>query len=203
MNWHIQLNEKIFTASREAVAELKYLYIGNNELASRMSELFWVEMYMLAHVYGIAPEEVLQSVYELESNSTTSGTKTATQFRNPPLRGLWHKHYFTARFYASNLLLGLGKNGMLKMAEEIFNPQVSNTITREMVSEFARRLSTEPYENRYRQGKLTGEWIVFARHNDKNYYLSLSTHKTDDQIIYENIISACTKEFPDLPRWFG
>lgn len=203
MNWHIQHGEKILQIERQSVQRLKTWYIRDTELASRMSELFWVEMCVLVQQYGIAPNEVLRSVYDLELNENKSGTKQPSLFRNPPLRGLWHKHYFTARFFPHNLLLGLGKHGMEKLVREIYNPAISPTFTRDMASELARRVTTEPYENRYHQDKLTGEWVVFAKHNNRNYYLSLCTHKMGDQMIFDNIMENCIKDFPDLPNWLS
>lgn len=55
------------------------------------------------------------------------------------------------------------------------------------------KATTEKINNR----KITGEWIVFCKHNDINYYLCLATHKEKDDDIYERVLKA-SKEYPDL-----
>lgn len=52
--------------------------------------------------------------------------------------------------------------------------------------------------------RLTGEWIVFAKHEGLNYYLTLTTHDRtlhqDDRQQIENI---CYPEFPFLQEILG
>jgi hypothetical protein len=52
-------------------------------------------------------------------------------------------------------------------------------------------------------GKLTGEWIIFARHDGKNYYLCLNTHEAGDQFVYDRIMEHCVRDFPGLPDWIS
>lgn len=53
-------------------------------------------------------------------------------------------------------------------------------------------------EDRENQSKLTGEWIVFAKHQGQNYYLTLATHTTEDQHTFDEISSMAHGEFPFL-----
>lgn len=49
--------------------------------------------------------------------------------------------------------------------------------------------------------RLTGEWIVFAKHEGQNYYLSLATHdKTTHEDLRRNIDAICCPEFPFLAK---
>ena len=43
---------------------------------------------------------------------------------------------------------------------------------------------------------MTGEWIIFAKYNEKNYYLSLGDHTSDDMILRKMIDEWCIEEFP-------
>jgi hypothetical protein len=52
------------------------------------------------------------------------------------------------------------------------------------------------YSDRARNSKLTGEWIIFAKHDDRNYYLTLGVHG-DDAAIWDRCRS-CADEFPEL-----
>lgn len=52
-------------------------------------------------------------------------------------------------------------------------------------------------ESRFRENALTGEWIVYKRHNHANYYLMLAKHtEPDEQIIGR--LQSCAAEFPEL-----
>ena len=48
--------------------------------------------------------------------------------------------------------------------------------------------------------KLTGEWLVYAKSNDKNYFLCLATHSEGDQNIFDNKILSCYQEFPEISK---
>lgn len=89
------------------------------------------------------------------------------------------------------------------MIAEVLDPNKSPVITEEMVKELAHRVTFEPIEERIREGRLTGEWIVFAKHEGLNYYLSLSTHKTDDETLIRNIREICLPQFPFLESVIG
>lgn len=53
-------------------------------------------------------------------------------------------------------------------------------------------------EERENQGKLTGEWIAFAKHQGRNYYVTLAPHTTGDQQTFDEIKSMAYAEFPFL-----
>lgn len=192
---------ELLTASREQVIRLKRLYVGESDLASRMSEMIWFDILVHEEVFGIEPTEILEAVQEVETGEATLRTKKATQFTREPLKGLWHKHYFAARFLAHNIVLGLGKEGLRKIITEELDPTKSSVVTEEMLQAVAKRVVREPVENRYEAGKITGEWIVFARHAGKNFFLCLGTHSIGDQVIFESITNGCRHEFPNLPIW--
>jgi hypothetical protein len=165
-----------------------------------MSELLWFDMYVLDQEFGVSPHEILKSITNLEAGEPHSGIKPATPFKNPPLNGLWHKHYFSANFLVNNITLALGKNGLENLVNEVFDKS-KPIVTKEMITELAHRVTNEPIENRDKQGKITGEWIIVAKHNTKNYYLCLNTHDAGDQFIFDRVMQRCTREFPDLKKW--
>jgi hypothetical protein len=55
-------------------------------------------------------------------------------------------------------------------------------------------------EERGSQGKLTGEWIVFAKEDAGNYYLGIWPHTASDERIASSIKAACVPEFPFLAK---
>ncbi|TBN42614.1 hypothetical protein EYE42_04100 [Paracoccus subflavus] len=88
------------------------------------------------------------------------------------------------------------------MVQEIFDPS-QPVITKEMIEKLAYRISHEPIQKRAEEKKITGEWIIFAKHCSRNYYLCLGTHESGDQYIFDRIMQYCTRCFPDLPAWIA
>jgi hypothetical protein len=164
-----------------------------------MSELIWLDIFILDEI-GISPYHILSSIKELEGEPP-SGVKPATQFRNMPLKGLWHKHFFSTPFLGKNILLALGKDGVGKLVKEVIDPSKSSNITADMIDEISRGAVLDPFEARNASNKLTGEWIVYLRHEGKNYYLCCNTHDAGDQLIYDRIMEHCARDFPELSAW--
>jgi len=183
------------------LARFRDIYVGTSELSDRMSELIWLDIYVLDAELGVSPNDILSSIGDLEQGEPTTGVKPATQFKNVPLKGLWHKHYFSAPFLTKNISLGLGKTGIENLVNEVMDPAKSTIITQEMINELAHRVTHEPVENREARKKLTGEWIVYLPHEGKNYYLCCNTHDAGDQFIYDRIRDNCVRDFPDLLAW--
>ena len=134
----------------------------------------------------------------LEGGDSLTQTKKASKFSRDPLKGLWHKHFFSAHFVAQNISVGLSGGKLNKLINEVMNPEKSDVITKEMISDLVHRATHEPLENRATDNKLTGEWIIFAKRNDMNYYLCLSTHEAGDENIYQRIYDNCLRDFPFL-----
>ena len=192
-----KLNDRDIKITSRDLTSFREMYIGNSELSERMSELIWFDLYVMDAEFGVSPHDVLSAIKGLEKGELPSGTKPATQFRNMPLKGLWHKHFFSAHFLVQNLLLGLGKRGLEKIVNEVVEPG----ITQEMLDELAHRVTHEPLESRDADKKLTGEWIIFLKHEGRNYYLCCNTHNAGDQFIFDRILEHCVRDFPQLPDW--
>jgi hypothetical protein len=104
-------NEKL-TASKTFTSHLQNenrsnllpVYTGTTELAARMSELIWFDIYVLDTAFGVSSHDILSAIRDLEEGEPSTGVKPATQFKNLPLKGLWHKHYFSAHFVAMNII---------------------------------------------------------------------------------------------------
>lgn len=202
-NWTAKLNGYDLSIDSERLATFKSFYVSNPDLSSRMSDLLWFDMYVLDAAFGVSPHDVLRSITNVEAGEPHSGIKPATAFNRPPLKGLWHKHFFSAHFLVNNMALALGKKGVEDLVKEVMDPTKSSTITKDMIEELAHRVTHVPIEQRDQQGKLTGEWVIFAKHDGKNFYLCLNTHNAGDQFIYDRIVEHCDRDFPDLLNWFG
>jgi len=75
--------------------------------------------------------------------------------------------------------------------ERFFSTEDVAAFTADVVQGHFRRLQDD--------GRITGEWIVFAKYEGQNYYLSLATHdRTTHQHIRQHIDAICVQEFPFL-----
>lgn len=201
VKWTAKLRGRDLTVTSESLDEFKKSYVSDIELLARMSESLWFDIFVHFIEFGIDPSEIMDAIYNVEKDEPHNGLKPATEFTRAPLKGLWHKHYFTARFLPANISLALGKNGLEQIIERILDPAKYPIITPEAVEELTHAVVNLPVEKRDADGRLTGEWVVFAKHGGKNYYLALAIHSTADQVIYDNIMDHSTRDFPNLKSW--
>jgi hypothetical protein len=158
-----------------------------------------LDLLIFDQVMGVDPSIVVEEIETLETGRPGRGTKPAAMFERAPLRGLWHKHFFSAHFVSKNILLQLAHTGWETVFESTLGgSQDSGTITRESLVEFVRKATVEQLERREEAEKLTGEWIVFSKLEGQNYYLCLATHTTGDEVIFERIKECCVQQFPFL-----
>ncbi len=160
--------------------------------------LFWFDTYMLNHKRIADPFDIIDTLQNLESGEPRTGIVAASRFKRMPLKGLWHKHYFSARFLAHNIVREWGVEGLEKIINEVMDPRKSDVITEDMIKELAHKLTVAQLENRSKAGRLTGEWVIFAKHEGKNFYLALGIHDWPDQEQYSRIARHCATEFPGL-----
>lgn len=165
---------------------------------SRYSWLFVLNILCLEQIYGINPFQIIDEIRTLEDSTVVTKTKPATQFTRPPLKGLWHKHFFCSRFMAHNMKNHLSGGKLEKLVHEVLDSKKSPVVTEGMIRELSHRVTVEAFEERAAGGNLTGEWIVFAKHKGQNYYLCLATHNTDDNSTFNSIRVACWPQFPFL-----
>ena len=195
-NVHIGDQTEVVTSDElKGYAEAVHL---NLYAEGRYSWLFVLNMLFCARLYGINPFQIVDEIRALEDLAKVTRTKPATQFTRLPLKGLWHKHFFCARFLVHNITNHFSGGKLDKLVNEVLDPSKSPVLTEGMIRELSHRVTVEAFEKRAGEGNLTGEWIVFAKHEGKNYYLCLATHGTGDQSIYNSIQVACWPQFPFL-----
>lgn len=108
-----------------------------------------------------------------------SMTKSAKKFRKPPLKGLWHKHHFQARFIPHNCLNGIEKEGYL---QELLAPYSGMSVENASGAPTNKIIMSE-FRQRAQAYIVTGEFIVYERQPDgSNYYLTLAEHSKWQEI---------------------
>src|SRR5205085_3672551 len=107
---------------------------------------------------------------------------------------LSYKHFFAGRFLAHNIMAEWGKHGLADIVDSVMTRGLSHE---QMIEEVARRATTETLETRAANERLTGEWIIYATNNGKNYYLACGLHEADHLSLYDDIMKHCVRDFPD------
>lgn len=151
----------------------------------------------------VDPYKVVREIRLLEIGEA-SVLKPPIQNRYPPLKGLWHKHYLDQGLasLAMNVQKGLRMYGIPYMDQKIADAEAARE-TRYFTAEDVHALTADLVHGNLRRlreaAAMTGEWILFAKYEGKNYYLDITTH---DQSLHDhvrkNIDSICCQEFPFL-----
>jgi hypothetical protein len=154
-----------------------------------LEELAWHKINRTIHVHAVFDE----IGYLEDPSHRPTGTKKAGRLK-ASLRGFWHKHWFEPGFLATNLL----NYARTPEAWPIFE-RMSDAINRgEYPAKCVHELVIGGHERR--AGIRTGEWIMFAKIDKANYYLTLATHdegRCNPDAIRERIRS-CAVEFPQI-----
>jgi hypothetical protein len=150
------------------------------------------------------PAKVVHEIQALEGNGSPSQLKPPIQNRHPPLKGLWHKHYMEGgmRSIATNVQKGLNRHGMPLFKQRIRDAKKAGEeryVSAEGIPALVNDMIGGNLERLAAAAALTGEWIMFAQHEGKNYYLCLATHarNTHDHL-RRQIEAVCCQEFPFL-----
>jgi hypothetical protein len=149
------------------------------------------------------PAKVVREIEALETQAVPSHLKPATQFRHPPLQGLWHQHYLEDGLpaFARNLRKGLGRYGIPFVEEQVAHAKTSGEekyFTEEDCARIAHDAVVGNWERLLNASTLTGEWIIFAKWQGNNYYLCLGSHDAGDELLRSQIDLVSLSEFPFL-----
>ena len=152
------------------------------------------------------PRKIVAEILALEGLGSSVGTKPAASFKHPPLRGLWKKHYLVGGLnsLAANIKPGFGRKQktLHRIIAQYWNPKTAD-LPPEVVSRSIAEAVVGLYAERSRDESLTGEWIVYAQNEGKNYYLCLALHDEGDAAIFDRIKEGCIGEFPFLESQLG
>ena len=183
------------------IEQMKRAICGNKFYWSRISFLLVLQLFQFRESRG-PYFEVLDEIDALEGIGPRMSTKSADQFRRKPLHPLFHKHFFTARYVPQNIFSRWGvHNGGNQDLNEVIN-QVAEEFGDDpdaWPDALAYKYVMEAFWDRLSAKRLTGEWIIFARHEGENYYLGVSTHAKggkESEQLKERLRGSCEWEYP-------
>lgn len=173
---------------------------------SRVSRLLIAQLASVSKHRIFNSFSVTDVIQQLEGVGCNGCARRAEPFKHLPLKGFWKAHFVDARFIMKNLRntwgLEIEENPKFKTlcsnvaAEEEKNPSAYGWQGR-----LAHEFTICGYEEKAKRKKLTGEWVIFSKYHDLNYYLCIAQHSTsreDDEKIYALIKAVCAYEYPFL-----
>lgn len=173
---------------------------------SRYSTLLLVQLYFNTIQSGtMNPAKVIHEINALEGVGRPSGTKPPQSFKKQPLKGLCYKHYLTngINTMIRNLQIGLKNSGLPWLEErvrEVEAAQEEKYLSAKDIGAIVNDAVHGNWIRRAEANELTGEWLIYAQHEGKNYYLCLGKHSSGDENIRKQIDDICCLEFPFLER---
>jgi hypothetical protein len=151
------------------------------------------------------PSKIVREIALLEAGEPGE-FKEPIKNRHPPLKGLWHKHYMQDGLpsLAMNIDKGLNWYGMPFFEQKIREAEEAGEL-RYLEPEDVPALVDDIVRGNYlrlaEKQSLSGEWIIFAKHEGQNYYLTTATHdKTTHERVRQQIDDVCCVEFPFLAQ---
>ncbi|MBP6114845.1 MAG: hypothetical protein KA474_09060 [Acinetobacter sp.] len=161
-----------------------------NVVQNRTSEYLILQLFH-AFCRGVTVGNILSEIGRLEGFSDIQTiTKEETKFRGK-LSGYWHKHFYSdsLKSFGRNNLGYLSPNftdNSLKILRESIRDQtaISNNAfyEEEDISLILNRFMNNVFNSR--KGQVTGDWIIFKKYSNRNYYVALSNHSDKDGGIY-------------------
>lgn len=185
----------------EELDEFAWLVGLKRIIDGRFSRQFVMDLLKMLEVDCVNPAYVVTEIKQLEHGSK-SRTKAAEEFKHPPLKGLWHKHFLAAQFLPANIKIEHGKKGGEKIiTRKNLSMRAGNDVGA-LSGEVSHEVVISAVEQYSARRALTAEWIVFAKHDGKNYYLRTCNHSNanSDQLLYDEIEMLSFRQFPFLKK---
>jgi len=188
---------------REQLQKLKFESVRGRAYSERISVALAFRLLDTSDPY-FDYFSVLDELEYLEGIRPTSRTKPEQQFTKEPLFPLWHKHFFLAKHLVKNIGIRWnmhdgGNKELTRMLNEVAEQYGGDCDN--WPSYLSHRLVDQGFDERTARG-LTGDWIIFAKHEGKNYYLDLATHEEalEDNVyaLVQKLKGGCHAEFPFL-----
>ena len=207
-------------SERAYIALLDSLHISEDDIAFFRDEnagLCGVEksrvsQFLLAQLTSAYKHRVLNSfaitdVIQKLEGAGRDGLKVREEpFKHAPLKGFWKAHFFDASFLMKNLINEWGlefkeSKKFEALCVRVIAEEEGHPSPRGWQGRLAHELAISGYESRAKDRKITGEWVIFGKHENKNYYLCVAKHsasKDGDEEIYGGIKYLCRSEYPFL-----
>lgn len=140
------------------------------------SDLFRLQFKQLVNEGYMEFDSIAREINYLEGSSSKITTKKECMFKQEPLKGLWHKHVFSASNIPSNAVNALSRNkkALHRIADK-------RGVTPQDIWNIVEKIGiATPY---------TGDWIIYQKSKQGNLYLTIALHdeQDNDQKIFDRV----------------
>lgn len=140
-------------------------------------------------------------ILNLIENLEISAEENLFNRKNSPFegKGISKTHHGAFNTLGASLIINVRnywfkKNGQLQKDKESEFDEIHNKYNLGTITSIQHAMHQKAIHSK----QLTGEWLIYKRYNDINYYLCLAKHNEGDQEIYDSKILKCFQEFPEL-----
>lgn len=198
-----------FRITEEDVIDFRERSVGLNGIS--LAQVSWFLSAQLACAQKfrtLSTFAVTDVIQWLEGrNHRQTATKVPEQFKHQPLKGLWKAHFVDARYIYRNIINHWGLQYEMspkfsKLCNEVAKEEESDPSPHGWQGRLAQRF-VDGYLEKAQKKSLTGEWLIFAKDNGKNYYLCITSHtanKEADNALFTALLALCSEEFPFLKK---
>lgn len=188
---------------------IKESFVRNHIPIERCSTVLFSQLVHMPEYGGMnSPFQFVErEIAHLEGFGKTQ-TKPATAFSSKgKLRGFWHKHFLVPGYghlgINTKVAWGMHKDGLGRLpdlAVRLENPNASHNEILEEARKASLKIAREiiygkgGFIQRLENEKGTGDWLIFNKHQGKNYYLCIAKHNEDDFIL--QALRNCISDFP-------
>jgi len=171
------------------------------EFRERVSDYLVSQLREMAEEGRVHTETVVDEIRYLEGLRDRTRTKKAKKFSGGKLKGFWHSHFFNgdASEQAKNYTKLLDKEGAF---EKVCRDIIAKTNDPMELSRLvAERVVSRQYQDITNAKSWTGNWLIYAKHNGRNYYLMVASHSItgdDTDLLYFEMKNKCKFQFPFL-----
>lgn len=159
---------------------------------ANFSKYFLQQMYDFHFGRVLDTWKILAEIDYLEGKRSQTPTKIEREFkRNPALKGIWYKHFFSGYFMKKNLMNHLSKEKMAYYVKDALDKSYGLEDQDEIYNSIlSYNLTIRAFEERNAQKMMTGEWIIYKPLENKRLYIMIAEHGNDSLI--EDVVRQVT-----------
>lgn len=162
---------------------------------TRMSTVLLAQAYLFQVNRVFALFDLTHPIKVLEGAGSSTSIPPADQFRYAPLTDLYKIHFTSPRFFPKNLLNFMrskkGGRYFQNAWDEAVRISDSQYINKNFIDHLSHYIVFGSVDIKNNSNEMTGEWVVFHRHEGLNYYLTFALHIETNDEIYNRIVTAC------------
>ncbi len=123
-------------------------------------------------------------------------------FKGDILGGFFKTHHGSYSSYGYSIVRNIHeywfKNKKIRSTLLSDYQEIVNKYGEQNISAIMSTMHTKAMHVKATTGELKGEWLIYRRFSNRNYYLCLATHDEGDEVIRKMKLDPCLVEFPEL-----